>query len=615
MTNLLRSSSTIPSISHPLLRASATASEAVFTPLDDVIIGQTILKFTGALSTLKQLQPPGTVPKSPAIAAAWHKLVKTIIQLKSPNSGWSINQPQTPEALTPYVLEEAQDVLEALHSSSGKVDQKRQQSGAIAAGDSSVCPDLTAVQKQNIVIPQSPLLWTDYVWLKNLSPWLLWAIARSAHSVMRLMEGTSAKVLQSGQESGQIWQSGILRLAVLLEVKVPEASFSLDLATYQASPAVLLPASLIQLNESVLCQQPTAVAELTQRLIAQIQTTTPAVCPFIEGVPAEILVPSQNWQSSLLKLHIGFEFMPQRSLDQGLDQSLNQSLNQGLHLDIANYDSIEWDINSPRSIPKNLEIKFTDPVWLEQYADTVIQQQLASFAPSLLSLYPLECNSSEQAHPPVNLIALEPDSLTLLINDACTAADNLQRSLPLISRNGFQKALMLDDLLLRLLWCLGHSAYEVMQLMSGVRVHLLQPGYGWVSGTLRFLVSLKVQTPDLEWHLDIMTGQPLTSGLLVPASDAIAYSDESQWCQQPSLLADLETKVWQQIGQATPEIRLLMAGAEIDFAEINFIEKNFSQERLNDFSPEISQGHQWQPGILQLSAVFEFIPDIAALND
>ncbi len=362
---------------------------------------------------------------------------------------------------------------------------------------------------------------TDYTAIKGLTSWLLWGIARSAYGAMRLLEGATARILQPDES----WQTGILRLVAQLQVKTPALSHRFDLVTQQLASELLTDDRLIQLGDSTLYPQPTTIAEAIAVLSRQIQITTPALAPFLEGIQTELLVPQQPWQPATFHLSLGFEFtaapMPPTALTQP-------------------------------------SLKFTDAAWIEQYRGAIVPQVLGTD----------------------------------------TADDRLQTDLTLISRNFLQQEWQANALALRLLWCFSYSAYEVMQLMSGISVNLLQPDRPWETGTLRLWIGLTVKTPELDWSLDLMTGHE-TGGFSaielpeiapkVVELNSVVRSPDLPWFQQPALLETLETQVQQHIARTTPELLLLLQGTEIDLMDKN---------------------GEWQSGWMRLSINFEFRADL-----
>ncbi|NJR66655.1 MAG: hypothetical protein HC772_17225 [Leptolyngbyaceae cyanobacterium CRU_2_3] len=251
------------------------------------------------------------------------------------------------------------------------------------------------------------------------------------------------------------------------------------------------------------------------------------------------MLPHQSWQPATFQLQLGFEFTPALPL--------------------------------PHPSTFYPTVKFTHSGWVEEYASAIARQYLAELLPNLASL--------QQSQPKIEA----------LVKDAKTAGDRWNTDLTLTSRNFLQQNLQLDVLALRLLWCFSHSAYDVMQFMSGITVNLLQPGCTWQTGTLRLWIGLTVKTPDLDWHLDLMTGESPEVHSTAVELNSIVRSPQVAWLHQPMLLESLDARVRQHIAQATPELMLLIQGVEVDL---------------------LATDDQWQPGVMQLTISFEFIADI-----
>ncbi|HEY9643164.1 MAG TPA: hypothetical protein V6C57_21930 [Coleofasciculaceae cyanobacterium] len=477
-------------------------------PADGDALAAIPLRMTLQGATLSQSilqQVPGQLlqrsfPPANEVVTAMQHLIEAVAHPSSA-SGLPLDEIQSSE-----MQQSAERVVQALQSYPLEVDATRRES-----------------------------LTQHYVCLKDLTPWLLWGIARSAYGAMRLLEGTAATVLQPDQR----WQSGILRLVAFLAVKTPSFSYSFDLVTQQAVPEILGNDRLIQLGDSTLYPKPTTIVEATRLLVAQIQTTTPALQPFLQDIHTEILIPGQSWQPATLQLQLGFEFTPTPTPSTAF---------------------------TPRPA-----IRFTHPGWIEEYVSAIAHQSITQLLPDLPSLQ-----------------LAEPE-IPVLIQDAQRASQRWKTDLTLTSRNFLQQNLQLDELALRLLWCFSHSAYDVMQLMSGIAVSLLQPDSSWQTGTLRLWMGLTVQTPELDWCLDLMTGQSPEVRSTAVALNSVVRSPQVPWLYQPLLLEQLDAKIRQHIAQATPELLLIMQGAEVDLLDTD---------------------NQWQPGVVRLSASFEFIGDV-----
>ena len=485
---------------------------------------------------LPYLPPDSTAnaqPIAPSVSSAMQRLVELVIQLRSATGNEAIHHPpHTPETLSLYVFEEAQDVLEALHHT----DQQQQWVEPIA---SSV-----------------PSAWQGYFWLNPLASWLLWGTARSSYEIMRLMEGCVVNCLQPDQT----WQTHILRLVPLLSLHVPDATYTdnlytIDLTTDRVALTKQTADRIIQFGAtpfgttqfpSALSQSPIATTELIARLTQQIQAVTPAIVPFLQGIPADFLIPHHPWQTGSIQLHYELEVY---------------------ELEFPSFSCAPSA--SPLSTP---QIKFTDLIWLEQYQALIVQQQLTSLLNWITEL-PV---ATEESFP----------TLSALVASACQIADRLEKGWDIAARRFVTQSLNCNELAARLHWCLIHSTYEVMQLISGIPVTLLCPHASCQTGILRFLVSLRIQTPDSEWILDLATGQAYKTDRSPLPTDAIVQSETSKWCEQPHSLAHLEATIWCQIHRFVPEIKLLLQGAEIDL---------------------LDNAQEWQPGIIQLQGHFEFV--------
>ncbi|WNZ22369.1 hypothetical protein HJG54_05460 [Leptolyngbya sp. NK1-12] len=368
--------------------------------------------------------------------------------------------------------------------------------------------------------------------LKKLIPYWLWSIARSTHETVQLIEGVTADV----EQGDQTWQAGIVRLVVMLELKTERGVAKLDLVTEQPTLA-LLHNSRIQIQASLLTPQPTAASVLLQQLTAQIIATEPALTPFFHGLTADWLIPQFDWQSGNVSLQLGLEFSPS-------------------------------PISSSESTGPPLLLRFSHPAWLEQHITSAVEHQLTQ----LLAHCRLAAPS-------------RADALMAIVQQGCTAIDQLQFSLSLASRTFAQQSLPLDELGLRLLWGINRTAYEVMQFTSGVRVNLWQPQQAQSNGILRFVVQLVIRTPMQEQQFDLVR-RALGSPPASPIAAAIVQSSEHEWCLQPTLLTHLEARLWQQIEHNAPELALLRSDTEVNIK---------------------TDGAIWQSGVIQLQTAFEFI--------
>jgi hypothetical protein len=542
------------------------------TAPDPHLIRQTILKLINSGVTLQDGTSEATpeVPSAPVastqVLEAMQRLVKMITNLRSPQSGLSPDAPQTPETLAPYLVEEAYDVLEALQKN--YVEPPRLDFVDLAGG------------RGNLEEIPARGRWQSYFLVSDLVPWLLWCIARSSHEVMQLLEGIPAKAFKLGQG----WRTGIVRLVATLETKIPGLSASLDLATLEVNQSLLPSDTMLQSDQYSACQQPTWIARFLPDLIQQIEATTPSVSRFFAGAEADALAPNHNWQSGLIQLQLGFEFVATDAIAvpdfaEASVEGEGGEEGEAIASDPSPSNAIDMaPFSTPASDSSHLQIKFTHPDWLEKYSKTLLQQQIASSIQQLPTF---------RAAGEKNRNLSSQSLIPLIVRDAYNLVDLLQAS-PAQSNHALQQEIKLETLTRQLLWSFSRSAYEVMQLIGGIRVNLLQPECNWETGTLRLLSSLTSKTPEQDWHLDIATRQPPQPHVFPLAHNVIVQSHESYWCKHPDVLGQLEAKLMQQLEQA-PELHLFISGTD---AEI------------------LGDNQQWHSGAIQLNISFEFIPDL-----
>lgn len=522
MVDLLHRSlaeSSLASDSELTLSASSSTSAQV----DPAMLGQIVLRWREPL----QAEDPAPKECGTNCLMAMQRLVKRIAQLRSTEDG---STTATPEALLVHVAQEAQDVW--VHST-----QPEKSSPSEAAK------------------VELPGIGTKTTWcLRALAPQLLWEIARSTHEAVRLIEGVTAQV----NLDGKTWQSGILRLVVALELKTTSA-YRFDLVTFQ-STASGLPECQIQIQDSLLGQQPVTATSLLQQMTTQMIATAPALSQFFKGFAADWLVPGQVWQAGVVGLNLGFEFI-----------SVTNAQNSAHQPDADQSDTDQTNRTLINDCSQPL-IKFTQPVWLEQHITQTVEHQLTQV---LRQIAPVQ-----QDLPPA-------EALVAIVQQGCAAIDGLQCSLALASRTFAQQILPLEDLALRVLWGINRTAYEVMQLTSGLRVNLLQSQQGWSTGTLRFVLYLTVRTPEQDQQFDLAR-RSSGMGFLPLDETAIVQTCENRWCADPILLSQLEAILWQHLNQGVPEISLLQSGSEVTV--------------IVDDDQEL--------GVIQLQTGFEFIPDL-----
>jgi hypothetical protein len=511
-----------PNFPSPQIDASASSANRGETIQPDAAVGQVILKL-GAL-------PAGhwcaVEPSSKAIAAM-QQLMAVVEQIRSPTSGWQPDQPQTPDQLLPYVSEEACNLLDALEASLGLPAPTL----------------LKTVDSSDLGIG-----WEHYGLVEQLVSPALWAIARSAYLVMRLLEGVVATV---GMGEAGDRTVGVLRLAAVLQIETPLSVQSYDLVLGQGRRSPPSKAVQIYSLADGLLAQATSADDLMQHLKRQLRFSTPHLAPFLDGINVNVLTPGQPWQGGTLQLQLGFDFVAAPLAPRPLMQLAQ--------------------ISAPC-------LTLTDVNWLATYRSLVHQQQLSHLMPQLAGCHTITRSS----------LPLPADQvLPLLVQDAYDALELLTNPLSGSTYLNLQGTLQFGGLIGHLLWRMSRSTPALMTLMGGVRCALLQPELSWEQGLIRLLVSLKIKTPGQDWFYDLATGELPEPSVFPLAPNVILQMERCAWCPHPTVLQDIETQLLQQIETAAPELRLLLAGTDIDWL---------------DASGEL------QPATLQLQIDFDFMP-------
>ncbi len=494
----------------------------------DPAVGQVVLK----LDTHPAGHRRWAEPSSAAIAAM-QQLMAVIEQMRSPTSGWQPDRPQTPEHLLPYVSEEACTLLEALEASL----------------------DLPAPEALEAADPGGLLtLWGRHSLVEQLGSPLLWGIARSAYAVMRLLEGVAAEI-----EIDEMQQTGMLRLTAVLQIETPLGIQVYDLVTRHVGRSPLPNTAQICILADDLLTQATSANDLLESLSRQVRFSTPHLIPLLDSINVNLLIPSQTWQTGTLQLQLGFDFVV-KSLP--LPQL-----------------PLVYVPPAPLAQPTTAaSLSVTDANWLAAYNSIVLQQRLSHLMPQLAG-----CQTIATATLPLPADQVLP----LLVQDACDALELLADRLTTSPHLSLHGRLQVDRLIGQLLWSMSRSTPALMTLMGGVRCRLLQPEALWETGMIRLLVSLKIKTPGTDWFYDLATGELPEPSVFPVAPDGILEMENCAWCLHPTRVQDLETQLLQHVQTAAPELRLLLAGTEIDWLDINGEE---------------------QPATLQLQIDFDFMP-------
>ena len=216
-----------------------------------------------------------TQSDAPALASSTRQLMDVLTALLAPDSGWPEDQPQTPENLLTYLLDEAQDLQEAWQRDTTLRPSERRHPVAC------------------------------HLTVAALASPIIWSIAAQSPVLMQLLEGVQARIFQPGQD----WHTGQIRLAVWLTVDVGTRQESLDLVTQRPPSNLLGSQTLIQVKDREFGATPTWVQRLQLELESQLKHH-PLLDELLAGLDVEILLPEQGWQAGTVQLQYGLEFTP-----------------------------------------------------------------------------------------------------------------------------------------------------------------------------------------------------------------------------------------------------------------------------------------------------------------
>ncbi len=528
-------------------------------------LSQTIIQFLAPISVSSTSHASKI---SPQFIQAVQDLVQIVAHLRSPNGAWPSNIPQTPENLIPYVSEEVYHVLETY---------KQQVSH----------PEMISATPTD-----STLYIPAFILVQDLIPKLLWNLAQSSYELMRLLTGIPVEVLLPGHD----WTSGKLRLVANLVFQTNSHTLAIDLATNTILTDFLSRDAYLQSNNCYLCQHPVQAQSILNQIKTQIQDKIQDDGIWMQSNSTQILEPKKPWQPSKISLNFELEFIPEFKPPQIniLETPLESYyLEEDLFSNASDIQNVEYSVLASVSTPSLLEtqIRLTDPKIIQPYTQTQIQQywwrwltQKTDQKPPIPSTEPLSNSDS-----------LTENSLLIdFIQIADELVDVIYNPTSISSLAKLQPELSLVELSLRLLWQIISSSYTLMQLISGIKAKLLQPGCQWETGTLRLLAVLNADFLNETWELDIATSQTLKLDVQIPAPESIIQSDSCEWCQLPQSIEFLIRQATNRL-ETLPELTSWMKGAKLDWGYPN---------------QNIELPITWQTGFAQLSIGFEWIKDV-----
>ncbi|MCT7990351.1 hypothetical protein [Laspinema olomoucense] len=512
-------------------------------PFDPLKVRQTILK----------LIPPKTGPKAgeycldPGAISAWEKLIAKVSEMRRPEVVRLFDSPPTPEILTPYVLPEACQVLDAF------------QQAAVLSPEPNLDP---------IAAPESL-----FIPLEDWIPELLWYAVSSCEAVMRLISGIPAHIFQPEQG----WDGGIVRLVLGLRGKSGDCHWFFDLASDRPCP---YPGELVPLDPETTRIQSDAIAPLREsiplgdflsQLLEQLHRATPELARFLQPTAVEFLQPGSRWQVGEIQLTLEFEFVRDPELE---------------------------FFSGPFSDPDHPTcVKIRACQALVDYPDSTTTPGTGDggIAAAVLPLF-WEWHEKSQGISGSNNHGKGSELIPLFVAIASRLALTPPQPPP-------PPEISIDELASQLLWKMLGSGLEAMQWIAGVNSRILQPEREWETGMVRLVGILTVETPRFSWSIDIATGQPALP--IAPlALGTVIQSSRSGWYSEAIALEQLCARFWDRVAPVSfPSMPEKTACNPVETLVTALL------SREDTLAVEICPGEQyWQSGWAQLGLAIEFIP-------
>lgn len=557
---------------------------------------------------------PLILPSS-SVAAAAERLMAIVIGLRSPGGGWPEDLPQTAANLTPYVDEEAAELLDVLQSSAG-----------MPSPSSSVA------------------LSADRFLLSALIPRLLWGIASSSYEMMRLLEGIKARVYE---EDGT-FDCQVVRLLPLLGFRQESRTIALDLVTQMASQeAMLMPQRRIQLLDSDIDSGPTTVAHLLAAMTRILMAEMPNWQPLLaEGWGIDLLFPHGKWQSGDLTLKLAlakvtgdFE-LQEAELDWSIPQALFRQDPVSSALDNAEVPSaIATNAPAPNSpasrademaaelLPQidglawdNSQENSDDAYTLDDFAETVepagdninrqrfwadasgLEIEPEAFPISQLQLPKASANSAQTtipSHSPAGMGATwltftdevwvqqflltvaqqsflrrlsrasfpaesSPEEELALVTAAFEVSDQIQGSHDLFKYTFVHQPILGTDLWPRLRWHLARTSELLTQLMGGLPVRYLSPQQAWQTGLLFWQPKATITAADQTWTIDLTTGHCLDALPRQLVAETVVCPLAANLLADPLSLTKINHHIEAELEQQVPALATLKSATPVD---------------------------------------------------
>ena len=406
----------------------------------------------GEVSAIAPALPPAVQTK---IDALGHVLQT----LRAADSGWPADQPQTPETLLPYVTDEVEELLEALHAAAP-----------------------VAVEPAPPVPTPQPIA--------DLSTTWLWAIAASLPTAMQLLEGVAASSRDQPAAYG-------VRLVPLLKLQPAGLDYTLDLATQVLLPHLqeFAPTALIQLLDEPTAPIATAAA-LTRQIREQSIALAPALRSWYEGIKVHLCLPGMPWGTAQARLEL--QLVP---LTVQAAPSLAAIGATADHAEARGLPTVRVWQAAPLSAPVTTDTPAssapTDAPMGSLDAELSFTD-IPRFEPALQATHRLDIhqlvNDRWRAHP-----ELTSGALLETVMEAITATEAGGLTIA-------QSPIALAALCTQVKWLWIRASPTQVALMGGLPARRLRSGQGWQAGTVKSQGQLIFHTPDRPLtRLDVAT--------------------------------------------------------------------------------------------------------------
>ena len=463
------------------------------------------------------------VPDTVQLAA--DTLLSLMVTLCAADSGWPADQPQTADTLLPYIADEAEELLEALHQWA------------------------PAAVQPSIATPQTPQR------LAELSALLLWTIAASSPEAMKLLEGVPT-------DGGQRWETAGVRLAPILKIQRDHASDALDLAaqTLVAVDQALDIDALLPLPE--LASPALTVGQWQDRIWQQAIALVPALVQWRRGLPVQLLLPGSEWGEAKLFLALQIVAVPPRALPTPHRSAVSAPLPlvETLFDPVGTPEMRVWPATEAAIAPlkpaalvpdhsleddaQACDIAFTDitPLQTATFVTTIAQRS-HQIGPSPAPLSTLEL--VRQAHR-----VISPTAVTDPIAAGTTALALMPQTMATLCE--------------QVKWLWIQASQDFTPLMEGLSARRLRSGQAWTTGRVAIAghLSLRSET-NSPIVLDVTTGEWPLPELPLEARDILQLKTATTLPQELWLAAELTTHITTWVRQRSPLLACLLDGQSI----------------------------------------------------